>query len=137
MFVRRTVLACLAGACAAALSPAVMVAPAAAATGTLPFDEAAFAAAQADDRVILVEVTAPWCPTCKTQKQIIGTLRGQPRFADLVVFEIDFDSQKDLMRRFNAQVQSTLIVFRGTREAGRSVGDAQAEWIEALLETAL
>ncbi len=53
------------------------------------------------------------------------------------IFDIDFDSQKDLLRRFNARMQSTLIVFKGAAETGRSVGETQPEWIEGLLEKAL
>ncbi|GJD93645.1 thioredoxin family protein [Methylobacterium iners] len=102
-----------------------------------PFDEAAFEAAQAAGKPILVEVTAPWCPICKTQGPIIARLKAEPRFKDLQVFEIDFDSQKALLRRFDARMQSTLVVFKGRTEAGRSVGETQAEWIEALVEKAI
>lgn len=102
-----------------------------------PFDERAFEAAQAAGKPILVEVTAPWCPICKTQGPIIAKLKAEPRFKDLQVFEIDFDSQKALLRRFDARMQSTLIAFKGRVEAGRSVGETQPEWIEALVEKAL
>ena len=38
---------------------------------------------------------------------------------------------------FNVQRQSTLIVFKGKQEAGRSVGDTNAASIEALLAKGL
>ena len=41
------------------------------------------------------------------------------------------------MRRFDARMQSTLIVFKGREEVGRSVGETQGEWIESLVEKAL
>ena len=47
------------------------------------------------------------------------------------------NSQKDVLRRFNVQRQSTLIVFKGKQEAGRSVGDTNAASIEALLAKGL
>lgn len=99
-----------------------------------PFDAAAFAAAQAAGKPILVEVTAPWCPTCKAQKPIISGLAAKPKFKDLVVFQIDFDSQKDLLKKFEVFMQSTLIAFKGAKEAGRSTGDTNAASIEALLD---
>ena len=102
-----------------------------------PFDEAAFAAAQGAGRPIIIEVTAPWCPICKTQRPILKALSEQPRFKDLAIYEIDFDTQKALMRRFDARMQSTLIVFKGREEVGRSVGETQSEWIEALVEKTL
>lgn len=41
------------------------------------------------------------------------------------------------MRRFNVQKQSTLIVFKGNQETGRSTGDTNATSIQALLGKAL
>ena len=52
-------------------------------------------------------------------------------------FNIDYDSQKDLLRKFNVQRQSTLIVFKGKQETGRSTGDTNAASIEALLAKAI
>jgi thioredoxin 1 len=98
-----------------------------------PFDQAAFEAAQAAGKPILIEVSAPWCPTCKAQAPILARLRNDPRFKDLVSLNIDFDSQKDLLKKFNVQMQSTLIVFKGKQETGRSTGDTNAGSIEALL----
>lgn len=97
------------------------------------FDQKAFEAAQAAGKPILIEVSAPWCPVCKAQAPILARLKRDPRFKELVSFDIDFDSQKDLLRRFSVQKQSTLIVFKGKRETGRSTGDTDAGSIEALL----
>lgn len=97
----------------------------------------AFEAAQKAGKPILVEVSAPWCPICKSQKAVLATLGTDPRFKDLQVFDVDFDSRKDVLRRFDARMQSTLIVFKGATETGRSVGETQPEWIEGLLEKAL
>jgi thiol-disulfide isomerase/thioredoxin len=101
------------------------------------FDQKAFDAAQAAGTPILVEVSAPWCPVCKAQAPILSRLRSDPRFAKLVSFDIDFDSQKDLLKKFNVQKQSTLIVFKGKQEAGRSTGDTNAGSIETLLGKAI
>ena len=97
------------------------------------FDQKAFEAAQVAGKPILIEVTAPWCPTCKAQAPILSRLKGEARFKNLASFKIDFDSQKDLLRKFNVQKQSTLIVFKGKQEAGRSTGDTNASSIEQLL----
>ncbi|RUP12884.1 MAG: thioredoxin [Methylobacterium sp.] len=113
-----------------------MPAPARAAE-TLPFSDAAFEAAQKAGKPVLVAVSAPWCPICRTQKPILAKLAAEPRFKDLQIFDIDFDSQKDLLRRLNVRMQSTLIAYKGTTEVGRSVGETQPEWIEGLVEKTL
>ncbi len=102
-----------------------------------PFDDKAFAAAEAAGKPILIHIAAPWCPACKAQKPIIEKLRQDPRFKDLEIFTVDFDTQKDLLARFGANLQSTLICFKGAKEVGRSTGETQQEWIEALLEKTL
>jgi thiol-disulfide isomerase/thioredoxin len=101
---------------------------------TLKYNAKAFAAAQAAGKPILVEIQAPWCPTCKAQTPILGNLEKQDKFRNLMVFHVDFDSQKDAVKAFGARMQSTLITFKGSTETGRSVGDTDPASIAALLD---
>jgi thioredoxin 1 len=118
---------------ALAIATALSLGPIASAMDKKPFDQGAFEAAQAAGKPILIEVSAPWCPICKAQAPILSRLTSEPRFKELVSFNIDFDSQKDLLRKFNVQKQSTLIVFKGKQETGRSTGDTNAGSIATLL----
>ncbi len=102
----------------------------------VPFSQSAYDAAIADGKPMLVEITAPWCPTCAAQKKVMATLLTEPRFADLTILEIDFDSQKDLVRAFGARMQSTLIVYSDGKEVARGVGTTKPAKIEALLDSA-
>ncbi len=102
-----------------------------------PFDAAAFAAAKKDGKSILVDIFAVWCPVCRAQNPILTQLTRQPEFKDLVVFKMDFDTQKDEVRALKAQSQSTLIAYKGETEKGRTVGDTNPASIEALLKSAL
>jgi len=102
-----------------------------------PFDQTAFEAAQTAGKPILIEVTASWCPTCKAQAPILSRLKSKPRFKELISFNIDFDTQKALLRKFGVRTQSTLIVFKGKQETGRSTGDTDPISIEALLAKAI
>jgi thioredoxin 1 len=118
---------------ALAIATALSLGQVASAADKKPFDQKAFEAAQAAGKPILIEVSAPWCPICKAQAPILSRLTSDPKFKELVSFDIDFDSQKDLLKKFNVQKQSTLIVFKGKQETGRSTGDTNAASIEALL----
>jgi thiol-disulfide isomerase/thioredoxin len=104
---------------------------------TKPFTQAAFDAAKASGKPVLVEVTAPWCPTCKAQKPILSELKATTKFKDLQVLEVDFDSQKDALKMLNVQMQSTLITYKAGQEVGRSTGDTNRTSIEALLNKAI
>ena len=99
------------------------------------FDAASFEAAQQRGARILVDISATWCPTCKAQKPIIDSLAEQSVNNDLVIFSVDFDSQKPIVRRLRAQSQSTLIAFRGKTETARSVGDTDPGSIAALVQS--
>jgi thiol:disulfide interchange protein len=102
-----------------------------------PFTDAAFAAAQAAGRPILIEVTAPWCPTCRAQKPHVDAVAADPRMREAVLLSVDFDSQKDALRRLNVRSQSTLIVLRGAEERGRATGVTDGAAIRELLFRAL
>ena len=95
------------------------------------FDDQSFKQAQAAGKTILVDVTASWCPTCRQQRPIVEQIEKEK--PNLVVYEVDFDTAKDTLKRFRVQQQSTLIVFKGTKEVGRSTGDTDPARIRALV----
>jgi len=103
----------------------------------VPFSAEAFKAAQASGGPILVEIHADWCTVCKAQNPILDKLTADPKFKDLKIFRVDFDAMKPAVKEFGAQMQSTLIVFKGSAERGRSVGDTRQASIAALLDKSL
>jgi len=103
----------------------------------IPYTQAGFDGLQKEGKSILVEVHAPWCPTCRAQTPIINDLLKKKEFQAITVLYVDFDSQKDALKSFNVSKQSTLIVFKGTKETGRSTGDTSFGSIEKLLQNAI
>ncbi|MBL8906861.1 MAG: thioredoxin family protein [Rhizobiales bacterium] len=101
-----------------------------------PYTDAAFEAAKKENKPILIEIAADWCPTCKAQEPILSDLLANDDFKNMVALRVDFDTQKDVVRSLGAQSQSTLIVFVGEKEVGRSVADTNAASIEDLLRRA-
>jgi len=101
--------------------PAVMIAgPAVAAAPEIqPYNQAAFDAAQMAGKPILIWVHAPWCPVCREQAKTISRVTAEAPYRDMVVFRIDYDSQKPLWQKFGATMQSTVIGFHGRKETGR------------------
>jgi len=119
--------------CKALLVSGILAAPCYALAGE-PFDAQAFQSAQAAEKAILVDVTASWCPTCKQQRPILQEIEKER--PDLIVYEVDFDTAADALKRFRVQHQSTLIVFRGAKEVGRSTGDTAPASIRSLIAKA-
>jgi thioredoxin 1 len=94
-----------------------------------PYDANAFQASQAAGKSIVVDVTAPWCPTCRQQKPIVQEIEKE--HPDLIVYDVDFDTAKDVLRQFRVQQQSTLIVFKGAKEVARSTGETDPASLRA------
>lgn len=86
---------------------------------------------------ILVEIHADWCPTCKAQQPILNKLSGETTFSNVVRLKVDFDTQKDLLKQFNAKMQSTLVLYKGKTEIARSVGETDESRIRTMLQKAL
>ena len=101
-----------------------------------PYTAAALAAAQKANKPVAVHFHADWCPTCRAQEKVLQTLKAEPGL-DLTVLVANYDTEKDLKRRFNVRAQSTLVVLRGQQEWARLVGDTSADSIRQALKAAL
>jgi thiol-disulfide isomerase/thioredoxin len=99
----------------------------------MPFDKRTFESLNASGAPILVHVTADWCEVCQAQKPIVADLLSQPDLAGVAYFNVDFDAQKEVLRDFRVQYQSTMIVFRDGKELGRATGETDPRAIEELV----
>lgn len=117
--------------------PMVLAAAPAMAGEVQPFTLAAFHAAQAAGRAVLVDAHAGWCPICQRQKPTINAMAIDPAFAKLVIFKLNYDKQPDEKRALGIRRQSTLIAYAGQTETGRSAGVTNPDEIRALAATAL
>lgn len=115
----------------------VLLASAAAQAAEFPFTEQRFNALQQQGKPVLVFIHADWCPTCKKQEIILGEYLPIKEFQPLTVLKVDFDTQKDVVKGFAVEYQSTLIVFRDGSEKGRLTASTDRKEIAALLRRVL
>ena len=99
-----------------------------------PFDQQDFDKLTAEGKPVVLDISAPWCPTCKQQKPIVDSLMKQPAYKDVTLMTIDFDSQKPILRKFKVTSQSTLVAYKGALEVARSVGDTTSAGLESLVK---
>lgn len=97
--------------------------------GAEPFTEARFKALQADNALVLVDVAAVWCPTCRKQKAALAKFQQAHPEAALKVLTVDFDDQKEWVIHFKAPRQSTFIAFKGTEQRWFAVAETREEVI--------
>ena len=101
-----------------------------------PFTEARFQTLQAENKLVMVDIAADWCPTCRRQHAAISKLQAQHPDLNLHVLTVDFDKQKEWVRHFKAPRQSTLILFKGTQQRWFAVAEVREEVILAELQKA-
>ena len=99
-----------------------------------PFSQQEFDHLTKEGKPVVLEISAPWCPTCKQQKPIVESLMKQPAYKDVTLMTIDFDSAKPTLKTFKVNMQSTLVAFKGAKEVGRSVGDTSPAGLEGLIK---
>lgn len=100
------------------------------------FTEARFATLQEQGALVLLDVFAPWCPTCAIQQRILADYAAKHPDVPLHVLTIDFDSQKEFVQKFRAPRQSTLILYRGKERIWFGVAETRPAVIFAELNRA-
>jgi len=103
--------------------------------GPLPkFDKAKFFKAQKEGKVILVAAHADWCPTCRKQEPILEKLSELPAYKNILFFQFDFDKDFEARAMFRISHQTTLILFKGKSERGRSIGQTDTNKLRYFLD---
>lgn len=111
--------------------------PAMAAPAWQQYDAAAFNKAQNAGKIIVVDVHADWCPTCKAQAPTLDALRQEQRLRNAVFFKVDFDKEKAFLSQHRIPRQSTVLVFRGKKETARSIAESRPQELRAAVMAGL
>jgi thioredoxin-like negative regulator of GroEL len=107
------------------------------AANMLPYTQDAFDSLIKTGKPVVVAVHADWCPTCRAQQPILLNLLKQNKYRAITALRVDYDGQKEVVKAFRVFKQSTLIVFKGGKEVGRTIGDTSQDRIAHLLDKAL
>lgn len=102
-----------------------------------PYSTKRFTELQATDTVVLVDVYAPWCPTCKKQQEALADYRKANPSKKFIILEVDYDEQREAVRYFRAPRQATLLIYRGKKQHWFSVAETRPEVIAEALNNAI
>ncbi len=103
----------------------------------VPYSAEAVAEAQASSVPFIIHVHAVWCSTCQAQDNVLAQLDSDPRFADLLIIRVDYDSQKHVMRLFRVPERSTFVAYQGATEISRQYAETSFEGIRDYLLAAM
>lgn len=101
------------------------------------YSQARFDALQTAGEVVLIDVYASWCPTCKKQQEALEAYRSANPEKKFTILVVDFDKNKDLVRQFRAPRQSTLLIYKGKEQFWFSVAETRPDVIAAELDKAI
>lgn len=99
--------------------------------GAMTYNSDAFQKAQQANKMIVVDVYKDGCGTCAKQKPALEAARD--KYPDAAFFRVDFANDKKAVKKFSAIKQSTIIVFKGTEEKARLLGETNQEKILAMI----
>lgn len=68
---------------------------------------------------------------------LLQSLIKEKKFENAATFVVDYDTQRDFLKEHSVRWQSTIIVFKGAQEKGRSTGDVDVASIRSLMARAL
>ncbi len=68
---------------------------------------------------------------------LLQSLMEEKKFANAAAFQVQYDTQRDFLKEHGVRWQSTILVFKGVQEKGRSTGDVDKASIRSLMERAL
>lgn len=115
---------------------AMLAALATSAVAAEPFTDRRFEELTGAGKIVVLNVHAEWCPTCRRQQPVLLKLVSAPPYQDFSVLVVDYDNQGDVRKHFKVAQQSTLVVFKGPKETGRATGVTEPEQISAVLDSA-
>lgn len=97
------------------------------------YTKESFQAAQAAGNLILVDVYADWCPTCKAQKPILDGIAKDPSMEAAELIKVDFDEHKEFLKEHRIPRQSTVLLFSGREELVRSIAETDEGRLRAVI----
>jgi len=95
------------------------------------FDQSRFDKLLSEGKNILIHVHADWCPTCKVQKKVLDKLEHK----NYTLLEVDFDKDKNFLKKYKLFQQSMLLSFSKGVEVKRVFGKTKEKDIVEFINT--
>ena len=103
----------------------------------IPITAADLAEIEKKGKSAVISVHADWCSTCKSQDKVLSTFIKAPEFKNVTFYQLEFDTQKDLLKTLKVRTQSIVIVFKDGKEVARTTGDTKEAALSKLAKQAI
>ncbi|UCV29502.1 thioredoxin family protein [Ferribacterium limneticum] len=100
-----------------------------------PYSPETLAAKQKAGEAVALHFHADWCPTCRAQEKVFNGWKGDAAVPGTLLI-VNYDKERELKRQLGVRTQSTVIVYKGSKETGRLAGETDAKTLRAVLDSA-
>lgn len=101
-----------------------------------PYSAQALSKLQAAGEPVALHFHADWCPTCRAQDKALEVLKADPAL-NIAVLTVDYDKESELKKKLKVLGQSTFVIYRGSVEKKRQIGETTPDGIRTALRAAL
>ena len=104
------------------------------------FNKKLFDKAQTEGKIVIVSSWIKYCSSCASQMKVLNQAKNEGRLLDVKFENIEYFSfdvtNKEIADLFNVKFQTTLLIFKDSKEIYRSLGETTQELIyQALKKT--
>ena len=105
------------------------------------FNRELFDKAQADGKIVIVSSWIKYCSSCAGQMKILNKAKKDGKLSDIEFTNIEyfaFDvTNKEIANLFNIQYQTSLLIFKGSKEVFRSIGETTEDLIYEAIKASI
>ena len=105
------------------------------------FNRELFDKAQADGKIVIVSSWIKYCSSCAGQMKILNKAKKDGKLSDIEFTNIEyfaFDvTNKEIANLFNIQYQTSLLIFKGSKEVYRSIGETTEDLIYEAIKASI
>ena len=94
-----------------------------------------FEEAKASGKSIVINSYEVWCGTCSKQTKILN--QAEKMFKDIVFLSYDQSTNKDVAQLLNVKFWTTIVVYKGSNEVARVVGQTDKEVFYSAIQKAI
>ena len=105
------------------------------------FNKELFDKAQADGKIVIVSSWIKYCSSCASQMKILNKAKKEGKLSDIEFTNIEyftFDvTNKEIANLFDIQYQTSLLIFKGSKEVYRSIGETTEDLIYEAIKASI
>ena len=98
------------------------------------FSEELFKKAQSDGKIVVVSSWIKYCYSCASQMKVLEQAKKDFENIEYLKFDV---TNKEIAKLLNVQYQSTLLIFRNSKEVYRSIGETTKEEIYKAIKSSI